>query len=163
MKIAVFLPNWVGDAVMATPALRALRTHYPAAEILAVHRPYVGDVLSGLDLVNRSLLHDPRGDQGQRGWRFIRHLRRERADLAVLLPNSLRTAWLAWLAGINRRIGFRRDGRGWLLTDPVAPRPRTSPHPVLDEYLRLVSHLGIPTGSRKMELATVDDDEQALE
>ena len=162
MKIAVFLPNWVGDAVMATPALRALRNHYADAEILAVHRPYVGDVLSGLDLVDRSLLHDPRGDRQLNGWRFVRTLRGERPDLAVLFPNSLRTAWLAWIAGIPRRVGFRRDGRSWLLTDPVTPRSRTVPNPVLDEYLRLVSHLGIASDSRTMELNTLDTDEEVL-
>jgi len=163
MKIAVFLPNWVGDAVMATPALRALRNHFTDAEILAVHRPYVGDVLHGLNVVDRSLPHDPGGDAPSRGWRFLRQLRAERADMAILLPNSLRTAWLAWAAGIRRRVGFRRDGRGWLLTDPVAPRSRTVPNPVLDEYLRLVARVGAPTTSRRMELATLPADESALQ
>ena len=76
MKIAIFCPNWVGDMVMATPALRSVRRQYPQAEIVAVLRPYVSDVLAGLDLVDRVLWHSP----GKRksaapatsGWRFAR-------------------------------------------------------------------------------------------
>src|SRR5262249_17829389 len=59
MKIAVFCPNWVGDMVMATPALRAIRRQFSRAEIVAVVRPYVAEVLDGLDLVDRRMLHDP--------------------------------------------------------------------------------------------------------
>ena len=56
MKLAIFLPNWVGDAVMATPALRALRDAYPTAEIVGVMRPVIGDVLAGLNLLDRVIL-----------------------------------------------------------------------------------------------------------
>src|SRR5579863_10360505 len=59
MKIAVFCPNWLGDMVMATPALRAIRRHFSMAEVVAVVRPYVADVLDGLDLIDRVILHDP--------------------------------------------------------------------------------------------------------
>jgi heptosyltransferase-2 len=163
MKIAVFLPNWVGDAVMATPALRALRRHYADAEIVAVMRLYVAEVLDGLDLVDRALLHNPRaGQPSYRGWRFVRRLRRERFDLAVLFPNSIRSAWLARVAGAKRRIGFDRDGRGWLLTDAVPPKPKSDPHPVIDEYLRLAESAGCTDLSRHMELAVTPRDEQRL-
>jgi hypothetical protein len=76
MKIAIFLPNWIGDAVMATPALRAVRSAFAEAEVVAVLRPYVADVLAGLDLADRLLVHDPRGEAKEnRGWRFVRRLR----------------------------------------------------------------------------------------
>ena len=55
MKIAVFLPNWIGDAVMATPALRAIRHQFPDAEIVTIQRPYVADVLEGLDFIDRKI------------------------------------------------------------------------------------------------------------
>lgn len=163
MKIAVFLPNWVGDAVMATPTLRAVRHGFPNAEIVAVLRPYVAEVLDGLDLVNRILKHCPRGKTREiKGWRFVSALRRERFDLALLLPNSFHTAVLAWLSGAKRRVGFDRDGRGWLLTDRVPPRPKSTPHPVMDEYLKLAAHLGCRNVERKLELATLPEDERRL-
>jgi heptosyltransferase-2 len=160
MKIAVFLPNWIGDAVMATPALRAIRERYREAEILGVVRPYVADVLAGLDLLDRTLLHDPRrGSSAGRGWKFVRSLRREQIDWAVLFPNSLRSAWMARLSGARRRVGMSRDGRGWLLTDRIAPKSRRVPNPVIDEYLRIAAHLDCTHLSRRMELAVTAEDE----
>ncbi len=171
MKIAVFCPNWVGDMVMATPALRAVRRHFSGAEIVAVVRPYVAGVLDGLDLVDRRLLHDPRNSArspaanapAARGIGFARRLRRERFDAALVLPNSFRSAFWARVSGAKRRIGFQRNGRGWLLTDPVRPRPRAVPNPVIDEYLRLARRLGCRHLSRRMELATSAGDERQMQ
>jgi heptosyltransferase II len=163
MKIALFLPNWIGDVVMATPALRAIRREFDTAGIVGVMRPYVADVLAGTELVDRYLFHEPRGESPKyRGWRFVRTLRKEKFDLAVLFPNSLRSAWLAWLSGAKTRVGFRRDGRGLLLTDGLKPKPKSPPHPVIDEYLRLAEYLGCEHVSREMELATGPDDEKTL-
>ncbi|MCC7424489.1 MAG: lipopolysaccharide heptosyltransferase II [Planctomycetaceae bacterium] len=164
MKISVYLPNWVGDAVMATPALRALRDRFVGAEVVAVLRPPMGDVVAGTGLVDRTITWAPRGsDANARGWRLIRRLRAERFDLAVLFPNSLRSGWLAWCSGAKRRVGFARNGRGILLTDGLTPKPKSTPNPVIDEYLRLVEHLGCTRLTRTMELATLPADEAALD
>jgi heptosyltransferase-2 len=163
MKIAIFCPNWVGDMVMATPALRAVRRRYPLAEIVAIVRPYVADVLSGLDLVDRIIRHAPfGGGPGASGWRLAAELRREQFDWALVLPNSFRSAWWARLTGARRRVGFARNGRGWLLTDTIRPRSRREPNPVLDEYLRLAKSFGCRELPRRMELATTAADEQTI-
>jgi len=142
MKLAVFLPNWIGDAVMATPALRAIRERFPNAEVVGIMRPVIAETLAGSDFCDRVLLYNPRGKiSDQRGWRFLQKLRAERCDTAILFPNSLRTAWLAYLSGARRRIGMARDLRGWLLTDRVTPKPKSTPHPALVEYLRLVERV----------------------
>lgn len=160
MKLAIFLPNWIGDAAMATPALRAVRDQFPNAEIVGVMRPYVSDVLAGTDLLDRTLFYHPRGrDHSQRGLPFIRTLRAERFDVALLLPNSLRTGWLAWLSGARRRVGFARDLRSLLLTDSVIPKSKSMPNPVLDEYLRLAAQLGCSIRSRQIELAVRPEDQ----
>ena len=155
MKIAVFLPNWVGDAVMATPALSAIRRRWPDGEVVAVLRPYVADVLEGTGLVDRVIDWDPRDKTHESsGWKLARQLRRERFDAAVLFPNSLRSGWMAWLSGATRRIGFARDARRWLLTDPIPVTSRGVPHPVLDDYLRLAAELDCPSGDHSCLLST---------
>ncbi|QDT25431.1 ADP-heptose--LPS heptosyltransferase 2 [Gimesia panareensis] len=171
MKIAVFLPNWIGDAVMATPALRALRDEFSNAEITAIQKPYVAEVLNGLDLVDHSL--DWVSEKSLKTQlQFLRQLRQERFDLAVLFPNSFRSACLSFLAGIPRRVGIQRDGRGWLLTDVLSAKDRSTPYPAMDEYLRIVAHLiGEESSdlqansglSRKMELAVTEADRQRWE
>lgn len=164
MKLAIFLPNWIGDVVMATPALRAVRDQFPTAEIVGIMRPYVADVLAGTGLLNRTLFYNPRGQESsQRGMTFVRALRAEQFDTALLLTNSLRTACLAWLSGASRRIGFARDLRGWLLTDRIAPKSKTAPNPVMDEYLRLAQRLGCVIRSHRMELAVLPDDQAKLD
>lgn len=163
MKLAVWLPNWIGDVAMATPALRALRDRFAEAEIVGILRPYVADVLAGTTLLDRLLIHDPKGNSPiHRSFGFLRALRRERFDLAVVLPNSLRSGWWAWLSGAQRTIGYARNGRSLLLTDPVPAPSQATPHPVLDEMLQLVGQLGCRTLSRTMELATLPCDEEQL-
>lgn len=164
-KIAVFCPNWVGDVVMATPTLRALRRQYPRAEIVAILRPYVAEVLTGLDLIDRMLPHAPWGkgtDAASAGWQFARRLRDEKFDLVLLLTNSFRSACWARISGAPRRVGFARDGRSWLLTEAVPPQASKQPHPVIDEYLRLAKQLGCRTDSRQMELAVDPTDRSRL-
>ena len=164
MKLVIFLPNWIGDVVMASPTLRAVRDHLPDAEIVGVMRPYVADVLAGTGLIDRSLFYNPRGsDPTQRGLPFLQKLRAEQFNVALLLPNSIRTAGLAWMSGARRRIGFSRDLRGWLLTDRVTPKSKSVPHPVLDEYLRLAGPLGCSGQRRPMELAVLPEDQSRLD
>ncbi len=138
---------------MATPALRALRDHFASAEIVGVLRPYVADVLAGTKLIDRWIIHDPK-QSNRDAWRMLWTLRRERFDLAVVLPNSLRSGFWAWASGAKRTLGYARDGRGLLLTDPISAPSQSIPHPVLDEMLQLVGQLGCRTLSRKMELST---------
>ncbi|MBS0203581.1 MAG: lipopolysaccharide heptosyltransferase II [Planctomycetes bacterium] len=159
MKLAIFLPNWIGDVVMATPALRAVRDQFPAAEIVGIMRPYVADVLTGTGLLDRHLYYNPRGKTPeQRGWTFLRQLRAEQFDTTLLLTNSLRTGVLAWMSGAGRRVGFARDWRGWLLTDRVTPYSRSVPNPVMDEYLRLAERLGCTSRPTALELAVALQD-----
>jgi len=164
MKLAIFLPNWIGDVVMATPALRAVRNRFPTAEIVGVMRPYVADVLAGTSLLDRTMFYHPRGKEtSQRGLSFVRALRTERFDAVLLLTNSLRTGWLAWLSGAGRRIGMARDLRSLLLTDRVIPKSRTVPHPVMDEYLRLTEALGCSPHRYPIELAVRPEDTLRME
>lgn len=167
MKLGIFLPNWVGDAVMATPALRALRAHLPAAEIVGILRPPIDQALAGTHWLDRTLLYQPRAkDAERRSWRLIRRLRAERFDTVLLLTNSMRTALLAFASGARRRVGFDRYARGMLLTDRLYHRRegrRFVPSPVIDEYLKLAYALGCPAESPRLELATLREDEEQVD
>jgi heptosyltransferase-2 len=168
MKIVVFCPNLIGDTVMATPALRALRRGFPDAVIAGVIKPRVAPTLDGTRFFDELYLHDPRSSQGEHRTTSVLHrLRRARFDLAVLMPNSIRSAWMAWLAGIPRRIGYARHGRGVILTDRLhAVRDslgRRVPTPIVESYLKLVRRLGCPVDSVRTELATTTDDERAAD
>jgi heptosyltransferase-2 len=82
--------------------------------------------------------------------------------LAILFPNSLRTACMARMAGIKRRVGFARDGRRFLLTEALEPKPRAVPNPVLDEYLRLAKHLDCDVADRATQAAVLPEDDREL-
>src|SRR5689334_6228420 len=90
MLIAVFCPNWIGDAVMATAALRALREQFPDAQLIGVLKPYVAGVLEGAPWFDQVVSLDRRGRQGLRWPAVAGRLRRLRPDVAVLFPNSIR-------------------------------------------------------------------------
>lgn len=161
MKIAVFLPNWVGDACMATPALRALRQRYREdAEILLIGRRAPIEILQGNPFVDRCIEYRPRGRPKQMGRRDVAWaLRREGVDVALLLTNSLSTAMMAYLGGVNRRIGYAKDGRSWFLTDRFhLPKQagKKIPIPAIDAYLRLVEILGCDISDRHTELDVSD-------
>jgi heptosyltransferase-2 len=167
MNIALFVPNWVGDAVMATPALRAVHDHFAGARLIAVLKPYVAGVLEGSPWFARQIHLDNHGPWSARWPGVALALRRERIDLAILFPNTLRSALVAWLGGCKRRIGFARYGRSPLLTDRLEPlrdiRGRLVPTPALDSYNLLAQEAGCPRPSRRMVLFTTPGDEAAVD
>jgi len=146
VKIAVRLPNWLGDTVMAVPAIRALRDTIPDAPMLLAG-PWV-ELLAGQGLGD-VLVAYPRAWSGR--LRAADAVRGFGPDTAVLFPNSFEAAASAMYWGARRRIGFAEDGRRWLLTDaPPLPEPRL--HQV-DEYLRLAGVLGAAATRREPRLA----------
>ncbi len=167
-RIAVFCPNLIGDTVMATPTLRALRRGFPSARIVGILKPHVAPVLDGNPWFDDIIPFAPKArDRSQRGRALIRRLRSERIDAAVLLPNSFRSAWLAWRGGARERVGYARYGRRVLLTRALEP-PRDAsgkfkPTPVVEYYLRLAREMGCPVDSLRTELATTADDERATD
>lgn len=146
MKILVRATNWLGDAVMSLPALRALRTRFPNAQITVLARPTVAPLYEGERSIDRIIQLS--GAAGPRDWaikwQLGRILRRENFDLAVLLPNSFESAALVRLSGARRRVGYARDGRGPLLTDAVAvPLPGEIPRHECYYYLELLRRAGL--------------------
>ena len=145
MKILIRATNWVGDAIMALPALRAVRKRFPDAEIAIVGRPYIADIYRDQEICDRLIPYDPKGlHSGISGReRLAAELRAQKFDVALLLQNAFDAAWLAWRARIPERIGYARDGRSFLLTKAV-PLPRHGEIPAHEKfyYLELLRRAG---------------------
>ena len=138
--------NWVGDAVMSLPALQVLRARYPEARISVLARPWVAELYAREPFADEVIPYEsPRGFRDPRGkLRIARELRRREFDLAILFQNAFEAAAIAWLARIPRRIGYRRDGRGPLLTDPVElPKAGEIPRHQRFYYLEMLRRAGI--------------------
>ncbi len=134
-RVLVRGTNWLGDAVMTLPALRAVRARYPEAHITVMARPWVAGVYRrepGVDEVIAA----------PETW--MSRVRRLRFDAAILFTNSFDSALTAWLGGVPRRIGYDRDGRRLLLTDPI-PCPKAGEIPRHERffYLELLRRAGI--------------------
>jgi heptosyltransferase-2 len=145
MKILVRAPNWVGDAVMAIPALEAIRKTHSSDEICVLARPAVADLLAGQPFADRILPYDFRGHHKGfwGGEKLIAELRREKFNIAVLLQNAFDAAWLAWRSGIPERIGYARDARGPLLTKAIrVPAAGEIPKHESHYYLELLRRAG---------------------
>ena len=118
-RILVRGVNWLGDAVMSTPALCRLREHFQQAHIsLLTH-----EKLAGLWLHHPAINEVVTFATGESVFAIGRKLRGANFALALVLPNSPRSALEVWAARIPRRIGYRRSWRNWFLTDLVADRP----------------------------------------
>ncbi|MBA3270079.1 MAG: lipopolysaccharide heptosyltransferase II [Acidobacteria bacterium] len=147
-RLVVLAPNWLGDAVMALPLLTDLHRAWPNTEIVVAARQSVAPLFAMLPVVAGTIVFDGGGGRHAiaAATRNVALLRSGNFDAALLLPNSLLVAWLAWSAGITQRWGFAGDGRGPLLTKAIA-RPRTYGHQV-EYYQGLVSGLGLAVGDR---------------
>lgn len=155
MHIAVILPRWVGDAVMATPMLRAVKSHFGSrARITGVMRPVVADLLAGTDWLDGHVFYDRHGrTPDHRFAAAARRLRSDRADVALVLPNSLSSAALAFAAGARRRVGHAGHRRRWLLTDVVQPRRGDAVVPPPAACMEIAEAIGVPRGSLAVKLA----------
>jgi heptosyltransferase II len=138
-NILIRATNWVGDAVMSLPALRAIRERFPSARISVLAKPWVADLYGRESYIDEIILYS-----GQSPWRTGRDLRSHRFDCAILLQNAFEAAWIAWLARIPTRIGYKRDGRQLLLTRAVdVPKSGEIPRHERFYYLELLRRAGL--------------------
>ncbi len=167
-RIVIRCPNWVGDVVMATPALRCLRKSFPGAAITIVLRKPLLKILQGAPWFDEAI-----ETETDRGWRgmglflaLVQALRKRKFDLGLLLTNSFNSALLFRLAGVQRRVGYSRDARDFLLTDAL---PRASkngkflPTYTGDTFLTLCERVGGTVAERRLELFATREDERRAE
>lgn len=156
-RILVHCPNWVGDLVMATPALRAIRENNPGSHIALMVRPQIRQVIEGLPfgdeiieydskLLHRTLKQKVSVSKILKRWGF---------GLSIILPNSFSSAAISFLAGIPHRVGYDTNWRGFLLTQAI-PEPKKDGHVIpiamVDRYLNICKHLQYAISSPKTTL-----------
>ena len=159
-KLLVRAPNWIGDAVMATPTLSALRERFKEAEITLLAKPAVAALLERHPDVDRVWVYcDPGEHAGLGGFfRLARALRRERFDLAFLFQNAFEAALLAALAGIPERAGYAADGRRFLLTRFLSRKE--APVHQRDAYLFLMNLWGGVRQARRPSLKVTEEEKR---
>ncbi len=156
-KILIRGPNWVGDAVLAIPAMKAVRARYPGAEITLLVRPWVAGLFSSAPFVDK--VWSEMRPATLRDWiRVTRDIRQRKFDLALLLPNSFESALMMFMGRVKERIGYATDGRSWMLTNAVAIAPQ--PRHQVQYYLDLVKTLSgiIDSSSIQIEATASERD-----
>jgi heptosyltransferase-2 len=163
-KILVVQPSWVGDAVMATPALRAMRECYPKAHIAYMMKRYVKPLYTGVPWADQLITYRSGKTEKKAGkglFDLSGRLRGAKFDLAVLLPNSFQTALVCKMANIPRIVGYERDGRGFLLSDKLLPRKEKGkfvPTPIVKYYMGLAHYLGSQCRDFTMKLFVTESE-----
>ena len=140
-RVLVMAPNWLGDAIMALPAIADIRRAFPSARLTVAARPSVASLFAMVPQVDESVSPEQIGATG--------------SDVAILFPNSFASAWMARKAGIPERWGYRTDMRGPLLTRGVR-RPVGSMHQGA-YYQHLTRELGIDSGPLEPEITVPDE------
>lgn len=157
MKIVVRTPNWIGDTLMALPAMAALRRHHSADEIWIAAPAGIRDIFAGPETKERLFVPDAAAENAS-----LRHAaaawRTGRFDAALLLTNSFGSALEMALARIPRRWGYDRDGRGLLLTRRVRYRRPDKPVHMVRYYLDLMEGLGMETETPEIRLQATPEE-----
>ena len=165
-RVMIRTVNWIGDAVMSTPAMGMVRASFPAAEITVVGNPLVAELFRHHPYCDRVLVFNKRREHaGAAGFlRFCRLLRRERFDLAILLQNAFEAGLMAFLAGVPTRVGYRTDRRGPLLTHGVPSVDRKHGMHHVAYYRHCLEQVGLSGGNQDLCLTvTAAERQQARE
>ncbi len=163
-RILVRAVNWVGDAVMTTPALGLIREYFPDAEITLLANPAVAALFTPHNYIDKTVIFHRNGIHRGIGGRLrlARELRANRFDACFILPNSFESALVPWLARIPKRLGKSSDGRGLLLTDTFreTPAQNTTRHEV-EYYLNLLHSFGIEGAPPPPRLCITDRERES--
>jgi heptosyltransferase-2 len=153
-RLLIRSTNWIGDAVMTTPAVRAIRKRFPDTHISLLAKPWVAPVFENSEHIDRLLIYDDKGrHKGILGkFRLARDLKEYHFDAAILLQNAFEAALIAFLAGIPLRIGYNTDVRQLLLTHVVSCTTEIKKKHQTDYYLNIIRGIGMEEDNRKLYL-----------
>jgi len=167
-RIWLRAPNWLGDFVMATATFARVRAAFPSAHLTVGLRPYLRPLLSGAKLFDE-VVDTPRARGLRDLWRQVAHMRAGHYDLAIVLPNSLATGLVPFLARVPLRLGYKQGrsllmnlGRTAAMRRGLLDRrtgPRRWPTPMPSYYHDLLDVIGLPAGGEHPQLAVTEAEE----
>lgn len=159
MKILIRVPNWIGDSVLARPAIESIADSFPEAELWLSAAEWVKDLFSSDGKIPGIVPLSPANDI--KSFRAAaRKLRAQSFDVGILLTNSFGSALLFLLAGIPKRWGYAADGRRPLLTKAVRRMNPDAPRHQVLYYLDLVSGLGLATRPPELRLTVAPEERE---
>lgn len=158
VKIVIRAPNWVGDSVLALPAMNTVKKNFPEAEVWVAAQEWVKDLFIMGDMFSGVLsLSKHNGFKNLRD--SARSLRNSHFDVGILFTNSFASALVFYMARIPQRWGYGKDGRGILLTKKIPVQSNENRPHQAHYYLDLLSALGLEKSPEELSL-TVDEAEK---
>jgi heptosyltransferase-2 len=151
-NILVWLPSPMGDAILCTPALRAIREHFKFCKITFLANSVVREVLSPCNLNDNWLEQN-----SNNAFAIANELKKHKFSNAILFKNSFASALAVYLAGIPDRIGYSREKRGFMLTEKLYPEKlrngKFKSVSMIDYYLAIASRINADTSNKSLELS----------
>lgn len=164
LRVLIVRTDRIGDLILSTPAIRAVRAAYPAGYVAMLVASATRPLVEGHPALDEVITLDKAGEH--RTWTGMRRLagalRARRFDLAVVLHTTTRTVLLTWWAGIPRRVGYARR-LPWLLTQRLPYAKRFGERHELDYTLDVVRAAGIPASDRTLEIAWQPEGQRPVE
>jgi len=165
-RILIRATNWVGDAVMTLPALEAVRENFPSSFVSVLAKPWVAPIFDHHPAVD-SILIFQKGEGALANFgemiRGIRRIRTNQFDLAILFQNAFEAALLTYLGGVGLRIGYRTDGRGFLLTHGITRSKEVLKVHQTEYYLSILRGMGWQARSKIPTLHVSGEDEETAD
>ena len=164
-RILIRGANWVGDAIMTTPVIRAIRKNFPEAEISILVKSWVAPVFHNNPFVDSVLIYDDSG-RHKKGWgtiRLAKDLRQYNFDLTVLMQNAFEAALITFLAGIPKRLGYNTDARALLLNRCIKLDPKLKRVHLIDYYRGILKGGGLYDVGASLDLFIRDREKQKAE
>ena len=158
--IMIRAANWVGDAIMTTPVIRAIRKNYPKAKITILAKPWVIPVYENNPYIDDIMVYENAG-RHKLGWgtlRLARDLRDRRFDLAVLMQNAFEAALISFLGRAKERLGYNTDARGLLLNRPIKMDAALKKRHLIDYYIAILKRAGLKDDGQQLELFLAEAD-----
>ncbi|MBU1343405.1 MAG: lipopolysaccharide heptosyltransferase II [Proteobacteria bacterium] len=159
-KIMIRAANWVGDAIMTTPVIRAVRKNFPKAVITVLAKPWVIPVYENNPYIDKIFVYDSniRHKKGVGTLTLVRELKACRFDLAILMQNAFEAGLISFLAGIKERVGYNTDARGFLLNRSIKLNPALKKGHLIDYYIGILKGVCLADDGRDLDLFLSESD-----